>query len=256
MEQRLNKDKKMNQYLPTLKTIELCLTYRCNVKCANCSNLCTQAPAKGDLTPQQVQEFIEDNKKCGHTWEQITLHGGEPVLNPWIYDIIRILVKYRSETGCKLWLLSNNSNKKIREDITRISLRYDIPLGISDKVGTNKDANGYEIEYIPVNESPTDLNEPYSLGCFQSSSCGVCYNYLGYFPCSPMAAAARVFYYEPIGSSISSLTKEKCEEYFSIHCKHCGFALPNRRRVVEQVNTTTWETKFKMYKYNNTKGIQ
>lgn len=230
----------MIKFMPTFKTVELCLTYRCNVKCANCSNLCTQAPVNGDLTPAMVERFIKDSIDLNHVWGQITLHGGEPALNPWIYDIARMLVKYRLDTDCKLWLLSNNSVPKIREITSRISLRYDIPLGLSEKKITNADAGGNPIDYVPVNESPSDLGEVSTLGCFQSETCGVCYNYMGYFPCSPMAAAARVFKYEPI-HSINDLTETACLKYFNAHCHHCGFAMPNRRRVTEQVTTETWK---------------
>lgn len=232
--------------MPSFKTVELCLTYRCNVQCDNCSNLCTQAPAQGDLTPGDVQAFLKDSKDAGHVWGMITLHGGEPVLNPWIYDIARLLAEYRSETGCKLWLLTNNSTNKVREIVTRISLRHDIPLGVSAKRVKNIDEHGSPIPYVPVNESPEDLNEPWTVGCFQARDCGVCFNYLGYFPCSPIAAAARVFGYAPI-KSISDLTEETCTRYFNKQCRHCGFAMPNRRRVVEQVSTQTWAKAFEAY---------
>lgn len=234
----------MMKFMPSFKMIELCLTYRCNVKCANCSNLCTQAPTTGDLTPVMVENFIKDSIDSNHIWGQITLHGGEPVLNPWIYDIVKLLVKYSLDTGCKLWLLSNNSSPKIRETISRISLRYDIPLGISEKKSINADAGGNPIEYIPVNESPTDIGLPFTHGCFQSKTCGVCFNYMGYFPCSPMAAAARVFNYSPAAASIKDLTENVCIKYFAMHCKNCGFAMPDRRRVTTQLTTETWQKAF------------
>jgi len=240
-----------NVIFPTFKTVELCLTYRCNMKCANCSNLCTQAPAHGDLTPNDVSAFVRDSLAHEHLWDQITLHGGEPVLNPWIYDIVRILANYREKTGVKLWLSTNNSCKEIRERVTRISLCYDIPLGVSTKQKVNVDGSGNPIEYIAVNESPTDINEDYTLGCFQSSDCGVCFNNNGYYPCSPLAASARVFGYAPIGKSIKDLTMEKCLDYFNLHCKHCGFAVPNRRRVVNQLTTKTWYDAFAKYKRGN-----
>jgi hypothetical protein len=230
-----------NTYIPSFKTVELCLTYRCNVKCANCSNLCTQAPTTGDLTPEQVQYFINDSLANNHVWEQITIHGGEPVLNPWVYEIVRVLVEYRKTTGCIIWLLSNNSTRKIREDITRISDQYDIPLGISEKHETNINKSGDLIQYIPVNESPIDSGIEYTYGCFQSKHCGLCYNNIGYFPCSPMAAAARVFNYKSAADSIGDLTKEKCQEYFEMHCKYCGFAAIDSSRVVEQVTSKSWE---------------
>lgn len=228
------------EFKPNFGLVELCLTYRCNVKCNNCSNLCTQAPSCGDLSPSDVEYFLNDisNASVGH----ITLHGGEPVLNPYIFDIIKLLVDFRKSFGTKLWLLSNSNGSLVQERISRISCDYDIPLGISKK------NNESFIEYVPVNESPIDLNEPYTLGCFQTVNCGICYNYLGWFPCSPLAAAARVFDYKPTALSIKQLTIERCIEYFEMHCKHCGFAMPNRRRVKEQTSTQTWIDKLESYK--------
>lgn len=230
---------------PNFGIVELCLTYKCNIKCNNCSNLCTQAPFKGDLTPADVERFINDSINNDHIWGQITLHGGEPVLNPWIFEILELLVNYRKKTNTKLWLLSNNSVTKIREKITRASVEFDIPLGISTKLQDK------QMEYIPVNEAPVDLNIQSTVGCFQIQDCGMCYNYLGYFPCSPMAAAARVFDYEPAALSIKDLTKEKCTEYYNKHCPLCGFALVDRRRVKEQMSTWTWINKLNCYNRGN-----
>lgn len=231
----------MLNFKSNLHLVELCLTYRCNIKCNNCSNLCTQAPYRGDLTPDIVDGFIDDLISSGNPIGQITLHGGEPVLNPWIFDIIELLVDYRKISNVTLWLLTNNSCHEIREKTSKISVEYNIALGIAEKDGI------HQIDYVPVNESPEDLKEEYTIGCFQTENCGICFNYLGWFPCSPMAAASRLFNYYPAALTYNDLTEEKCTEYFNLHCKHCGFALPNRRRVKEQTSTKTWIDKFAEY---------
>lgn len=237
----------MNPMFPTFKIVELCFTYRCNVKCHNCSNLCTQAPATDDLEPEDIFYFLDDLIEHDHPLGQITLHGGEPVLTPYFEDSIKLLCEYREHTGCTLWLLSNNSNQLIRDKTKYIHDKYNIALGISEKQNTNRDAKGHALMYVPVNESPDDLGLPYTLGCFQSAQCGMCYNKQGYFPCSPMAAAARVFDYSSMGHSITDVTEEACREKFSQHCKHCGFAMPDRRRVFDQVTTPTWDKAFDKY---------
>lgn len=237
-----------NSNFPTLKIIELCLTYRCNVKCHNCSNLCTQAPSTESLEPEDIYFFLDDLVEHNHKLDLITLHGGEPILTPYFEDIVKLLCEYRKGTGCELWLLSNNSTELIRTKTKYIREKYGIALGISEKQQTNRDANGNQIMYVPVNESPDDLGLPYTLGCFQSSQCGICYNKQGYFPCSPMAAASRVFDYSSMGHSILDVTEEACNEKFAQHCKHCGFAMPDRRRVFDQVNTPTWEKAFADYR--------
>jgi hypothetical protein len=184
--------------------------------------------------------FLNDIEKNNIKVGQITLHGGEPVLNPDIENIMYHLCAYRAKHNTTLWLLTNNSCQSIRQKITKISCDFDIPLGISTKI------EGNQIDYVPVNESPDDLKEEYSIGCFQTENCGICFNYLGYFPCSPMAASARVFNYKGV-ESIKQLTEERCNEYFNIHCKHCGFAMTDRRRVKDQTSTKTWLEKLGIY---------
>jgi len=240
----------MKTFEPNFGIVELCVTYRCNVKCANCSNLCTQAPFdEGDLTPHHVLRFLEDSIMHGHKWGMITIHGGEPVLNPHIDEICRILTNYKrtQNPGCVLWLLTNNSCVEVRKRITAINTKYNIPLGISTKKKTNADGHGNPIEYIPVNVSAIDLGVEHDNSCFQTSNCGVCYNYRGFYGCSPMAAAARVFGYEPVATSIRDFTRDKIMESFKQHCGHCGFSIPDMKREVEQKMTKTWETKLGAY---------
>lgn len=245
----------MNIFKPNRGIVELCLTYMCNVKCNNCSNLCTQAPFAGNLTPTDVLYFIDDLVENKHTPGQITLHGGEPVLNPNIDAIAKILVEYRKETGCKLWLLTNNSNDVIRQLTTMISVEYDIALGISTKRGSNIDGSGSPIKYAQINNSPADQGIEYDHGCFQTSTCGICFNYLGWFPCSPLAAAARVYGYAGV-RSIASLTNDQCDLYFKEHCKHCGFSAPDMPRISEQVTSKTWRDALQLYTSNTPRGVR
>jgi hypothetical protein len=178
----------------------------------------------------------------------ITLHGGEPVLNPDIIKIAEILTEYHKKTGCRLWLLTNNSSPAVRRLTTMLNCKFNIPLGISTKIGKNIDGSGSPIKYVAVNEAPCDLGIEYDQGCFQTSNCGVCYNYLGYFPCSPMAAAARVFGYPPTAKTFKEFTEAACVNDMKKHCRLCGFSAPGRCRVVEQVTSQSWETVFTSYK--------
>lgn len=234
---------------PNLKTVELCLTYRCNVKCNNCSNLCTQAPFTGDLTPEAVYSFLNDSVLYDHKWNLITLHGGEPVLTPNLDTICQYLFSYRKQYNpdVKIWILTNNSTDKIRERVMAIAELYQLAIGISTKRGKNIGPGNNPIYYVPVNKSPIDDGCEYNEGCYQSFECGVCYNYLGYFECSPAAAAARVFGYKPIATSISGLTEEIIRQAYKDHCKHCGFALKCVEKSFEQVTSKTWKDAFDSY---------
>ena len=241
----------MKTWTPNLKKVELCLTYRCNVHCANCSNLCTQAPMDrgGDLFPAEVAEFIGGSVRAEHRWELITLHGGEPVLNKDIVRICEMLEEYRNihNPSVVISFLTNGSTPKILSDVADLCKNYRFEMGVSEKVESNKRGDGTPIPYVPVNESPVDLGLEYDDGCFQTQDCGICYNYQGYWPCSPMAAAARVFGLETLIHTAGKLTVEGLREMLNLHCHRCGFAMPSRRRVVEQTSTDTWTKAFEAY---------
>jgi hypothetical protein len=218
--------------LPNIRHIELCLTYRCNVPCPNCSNQCTQAPAAGDLPLAEIQRFVAESLELDWDWEWIVFHGGEPALHPEFPAICEILQAYREASGstARLFVTSNGT---MPQRVERA-----IKMGFAPAIAPKR---GQPLPYVPVNESPTDLGLEHSEGCFQSWRCGICLNYLGYFECSPAAAAARVFGYGPIVKNLRHVTAERLASGYKMHCRHCGFALPGRRRVTKQTSTPTWE---------------
>lgn len=235
---------------PNLKKIELCLTYRCNVKCANCSNLCTQAPTDGtmDLTVKDVEAFIEQSVAANHQWDLITLHGGEPLLNNSIVPICALLKRYHDiyNHSVRISLLSNGSTQSIVSRVRRMCSEFGMEPGVSEKVKSNRRGDGTPIPYVPVNISPEDAGIPWTRGCFQTTDCGICLNYAGYWPCSPMAAAARVFGYQPMAKSVQELTEDVLAAGFDIHCRYCGFA-GALDRVIEQKTSTTWKKAIEKY---------
>jgi hypothetical protein len=240
----------MKTWTPNIRVLELCITYRCNVKCDNCSNLCTQAPMddSGDLTYDEIESMIRESADCGYQWGQISLHGGEPLLHPEVLAIGHLLVDYRRvhSPGLALQALTNWSTEKIR--VVGDSLRsMGINLGISEKHVRNQMANGSPIPYVPVNESPEDLGLSHDGGCFQTENCGICRNYLGFWPCSPMAAAARVFGYTTPILRVNDIAVDGMRDLLPMHCKHCGFSMPDRPRVIDQISTKTWTEGFKQY---------
>jgi hypothetical protein len=241
----------MKTWTPNLLQIELCLTYRCNVLCNNCSNLCTQAPCPyGDLPVEKVNEFFAQSVSCNHPWKKITLHGGEPILHKDIETICGMAAIYKDKHNPTviISLLSNGCCDKTLERLDDLKERYHVELGISEKVRSNRRGDGTPIPYIPVNESPEDIGIEHDNGCFQTSECGICLNYLGYFECSPAAAAARVFGYKPLKSTVEGLSIAAMQKGFKEHCKHCGFSAPNRPRVIAQSSTKTWEKALEKYK--------
>ena len=237
---------------PNLGSVELAITYSCNNRCPNCVTQCAQAPATLHITPDMLGKFIDDcNESCffpGH----ISIHGGEPVMNPDIVELMKMLMAWRAEVkpSMILWLLTNDSCTEIREAVAEIEA-LGIPIGRATKEGANQ-VDGVWIPYIPVNVSPTDQDLPYELGCFQSWDCGVCYNYAGWFPCSSAGSMHRLFdWAKPICTSAKDLTVERIRASYPTFCKHCGFArdkMSKECRVVRQTTTPTWQKAFDQYR--------
>lgn len=245
----------MSNFIPNIHKLELCLTYRCNVRCKNCLTLCTQAPFIGDLSIESINKILVESVEIGHVWESIILHGGEPTLHPKYLDICKILSDYKNahNNGMTLHACSNGSNDFVNTQLEQ-SAKMGIKSEVSVKIGTNKRISGEGIPYVPVNESPQDLNMGYTVGCYMTAECGICYNYKGFFECSAAAAAARVFDYDPLCTSVKDITAGLFISAFPSHCGHCGFAFINRRRVIEQTNTRTWEEAFIKYKTKHEKN--
>jgi hypothetical protein len=239
--------------IPNLFLMEIGLTYRCNVKCNNCSSLCTQAPAIGDIAVSDIQRFVNESAKQFHPWQQITLHGGEPVLHPKFDSICKIIAGYRDRFnhGCRIQLLTNWSTPAIQNRAESACKEYGFILGASMKTGSGIDCNGKPIPYVTVNNSPIDNGESFGFGCYISRDCGVYLNYLGYFECSVAAATARVFNYQPIAKHLSDLTVDACQLAYKQHCGNCGFANINLPRESNQVTSKTWKIGFSDYARKN-----
>lgn len=234
---------------PNIDVLELHITYRCNVRCHNCSNLCAQAPAVEDLPVANVEYLLGRCHDAGHPFKLITVHGGEPALHPQALDIARLLVAHRAATGCGVWWLTNLSTPEIERTIRAIQ-----DIGINPGVA-QKDPSRRDIyTYVPVNMAPMDTRESYCHGCYLTESCGIAYNRLGFWPCSPMAAAARVFGYSPAATAPEEIDEEVMATKMIEHCLLCGFAAINEVRVKEQQTSETWRRA--LHAYNVTTGYE
>jgi hypothetical protein len=242
---------------PNLNTVELCITYRCQNRCNNCSNLCTQAPATGDLSLDDIDNFIAESVTNNHQWKVITIHGGEPTKHENFIEICKKLIDYKNKNNpqCVVWVVSNGYGEETEELLIE-SANLGVANGISFKPGTNIDASRNPIWYVPVNDSPTDNGASSFLGCFQPKDCGVCRNYLGWYECSPAAAAARVFSYDPVSTTLKYFLDKMRDEkvvtkcYLS-HCIHCGFSWSGRQREIKQVTSKTWADALERYIKND-----
>ena len=238
---------------PNINRIELCLTYKCNVYCDNCSGLCTQAPAgeELDMTVDQVKDFIAQSIELNWPWERITLHGGEPTLHPNFKEICEIVADYKKNhnENCGVWFCTNYASPKSHDFCEEIKMLYGIGAGISEKHG------GANVPYVATNMSPTDCGEAWERGCLITEDCGICLNHAGYFECSPAAAASRVFDRKPFATKLKDVTAGGLASCFETDCAHCGWSVPGRARITEQQTSKTWKEALDKYEANHVQVV-
>lgn len=207
-------------HLPNIRRLELHITYRCNLKCTHCHNLIAQAPSNETMPFPMIAWLMDESIRANHKWEWLVLHGGEPTLHPQFDDICRGLASYRDKYNpeVKLFLVTNGfaESSKRGQEVARA-------CGIQVE-NTEKDGNPLVLHHIPYCDSPTDRGEPFSLGCHQTSKCGLGFNGRGFFCCSPLAAASRLFGYHPQARMLKDVTVENMQKGFLLHCHHCGYA--------------------------------
>lgn len=225
--------------------LEIAISYVCNVKCSNCNALSTQAPTrrKDDMALADIERLVDESVACAYPWTWLKLFGGEPTLHTQFEEICACLSRYRSEHNPRV-RLSVVSNGTGNDKVKRAGqLGFD-PL-VSPKRETNRDEWGNPLFYVPVNVSPADLGIQGTSGCFIPQDCGISLNNLGFWPCSPTGAAARVFHYQAPVKHVQDLTPERLKALYC-HCDHCGYAMSQPRRF-EQVTSPTWDAKLKGY---------
>jgi hypothetical protein len=224
--------------------LEIAITYICNVRCNNCLALSPQAPTRRseDMTLADIQQFISDSIACRYPWRWIKLHGGEPTLHPQFMDICRAFQEYKVQNpAARLSVVSNDSHP----DQVAAAMQLGLDPQISSKVKDNTDKFGNKLAYVPVNISPKDMGQPTQSGCWIPEQCGIALNNLGFWPCGPAAAAARVFNYEAPVKRVQDLSVDKLKTMYK-HCEHCGFGIVQERRF-EQITSSTWAAKLETY---------
>jgi MoaA/NifB/PqqE/SkfB family radical SAM enzyme len=84
----LRSEAKMRLGLPTLRSIELAVTWICNLKCEFCyaEDLMYSQKRPPDIPIATVKKLIEDAKKLGLIHVNIT--GGEPMVRKDVFDLI------------------------------------------------------------------------------------------------------------------------------------------------------------------------
>jgi len=242
-------------YTPNIRSLEIHITYKCNLRCNNCTNVVGLAPAPDlDMSLNDIDNLVQQSTDLHYPWNRLVLHGGEPTYHPEFLEICLRLAQYRNDINPKmlLYVCSNGLSERTRELNALAAKDCGFLIEDSSKISYKNNPNYTPNYHVEFNVSPTDLNEPFSLGCYQTSRCGIALNKLGYYECSPSASMARVFGYLPLAQHLKDVTAERLAQGFSLHCKHCGLSRAGGHEqasphALQQVTSPTWAKALSAY---------
>ncbi len=222
--------------------VEIDITYRCNLGCANCNRSCTQAPSRTDLPPEAVAAFLDESLAAGSRWERIRLLGGEPTLHPRFFEILDLLEAHRRRhhPAMRIVVCTNGTGRAVHRVLARL------PAAVAVK-NTSK-GPGAPL-FRPFNRAPVDSPwhwfSDFASGCRILEECGLGLTPGGYYACAVAGAIDRVFalhlgrlHLPPSGDELLDQ-----REAFCPLCGHFGFAWPTRRARVSPV----WENAYRRY---------
>lgn len=213
------------QFQRSQKYLEMDITYKCNLKCANCNRSCAQLPSQAEMPVERVEEFICESIKNQANWERIRILGGEPTLHSRFFDIIDLLINYRKNFNpdVRLVLCTNFFGNMVKEIISRL------PKEISIKSTVKTSSVNL---FRPFNIAPVDTwynrFSDYSCGCRIIEDCGIGLTPSGYYVCAVAGGIDRVFGFG-LGRETLPPPDDAMVDQMKIFCRLCGhfgFAWP------------------------------
>jgi organic radical activating enzyme len=170
--------------------IELEITLKCNAGCLNCNKFCNMEDLgiiygdEMDLSLDDIDKFIDQVKALGHV-RDIRIMGGEPTVHPLYEEICKKIKEKLVDTNLikRAYVVTNGVQKKT----SCLSTIVQMPIGQKKQ------------SHTCVLVSPIDLKMSFRNDvCPTPRVWGVSYNKLGWYPCGPGGAIARLFKMEHI----------------------------------------------------------
>lgn len=221
-------------------SVEIDITYACNLRCFNCNRSCTQAPTGDRMSLGQTLYFLEESRQRQIRWKSIRLLGGEPAQHPQFLEIVDSILAYRCEFS--------------PDTIVEVSTNGYGPLvarklaQLPPEVKVNNSAKSSDRNpprFTTFNVAPVDLgqyaNEDFSKGCWITQSCGMGVSPYGYYPCAIAAGIDRIFGLN-LGRKHLPDANDDMRQELQAFCSLCGHFKPETGEVLQgPVMSTTWQ---------------
>ncbi len=216
-------EKGRKTFIPNLNRIEIDITYHCNLKCLNCNRSSTQAPAREEMSLNQIHQFIKESIELGKKWEIINILGGEPTLHENFLEIVQlILTEYidKFSPNTILQITTNGYGEEVQTQLRQLPAH---PALIIDYDSFKEDRI---VEYFsPFNDAPIDKpdadKKEFYKGCWVTAYCGIGLNAYGYYPCGVAGGIDRVMQFRKGIPSLKE-AEQKLRELLSLFCQYCG----------------------------------
>lgn len=231
-------------YQQNHKSIEINMTFDCNVKCINCSQSCRQAPSSEQISIEQIKKFIQECIQQERKWEYIVLTGGEPTLHPLLLDIVNLLLEYKRKysTQTIIAFFTNGSGIGVSRALSKLPAEIEV---------SNSNKSSIENMFFPINIAPVDLKEyrysDYSNACSLAENCGYGLNCYGYYYCGIAGGIDRVFGLD-IGRKKMPMVGDMLKEQKLQLCRYCGFFQRKYKPSKEEKISCTWQRSYENYK--------
>ncbi|MBW2996481.1 radical SAM protein [Candidatus Woesearchaeota archaeon] len=205
-------------FTPNKNAVEIELVSFCNLNCLNCDRSCRQAPSKEYMSLEQTKKFVDESIKLNWDWKYIGLLGGEPTLHPELFDILKIIKKYKDfNPESDIQIVTNGYGDQVN------GILSDLPEWIHIRNENKKDSVQLFSSY---NVAPTDLKEyknvDFSTGCSVTQSCGLGLTRYGYYPCGAGASVDRIFGFDIGIKKLSEIDNLKLKTQSKLLCSYCG----------------------------------
>ena len=196
--------------------LEINVTDDCNLSCSHCNRCCGVAPSRDYMPVSDIEKMCSE---VDHM-KRICISGGEPMLHPYICDIVGIIKD--ADIADEILLLTNGT---VCADIhARLVAEYGI-TGLN----SGKDTKPPEHTLL-MTVSPADLNLFGAKGLFDCDilkRCGLGYSTDGYYPCVLSAAIGRVFGIPGV-HNWRDFSNDSYIELLNATCRHCGYYLTSK----------------------------
>ncbi len=232
------------QYQVVTDSIEIDLTYLCNLRCNNCNRSSAQAPEAKHIGLNAVRQFVDDSLSAQRHWSRIRLLGGEPTLHPDFMAILSELERYRAvHPDTSIQLVTNGYGPKVKRIV------QSIPPSIY--VENSSKSSDIQPGFGPFNLAPQDsaayLWADYRNGCAIASTCGIGLTPQGYYPCAIAGGIDRLLGLQRGRERLPSPTDEM-RDLMDTACRLCGrfrdgHYVPEKLRppLLKQETSPSWQ---------------